>query len=85
MPRNVRNFWIELDVDGKKTRIATGPASKDGGFDLTVKMRNEGGIVKALQVNGYACDNGVLVLSAHGKDCSQSDHPGAAFRCETQR
>ena len=63
MPRNVRNFWIELIVDGKKTRIATGPVRKDGGFDLTVKMRNDGEIISALSVIGRA-DEGKLYLRA---------------------
>ena len=42
MPKNVRNFWIELEVDGRKTKIATGPRSKDGGFKLILKMRENG-------------------------------------------
>ncbi len=42
MPRCVRNFWIELDVDGKKEKIATGPKSAGGGFYLRVKVRKEG-------------------------------------------
>ena len=44
MPRNVRNFWLTLDVDGKKQRIATGPQRADGGFNLNIKMRAEGEI-----------------------------------------
>ena len=42
MPRNVRNFWIEADVDGKKQSVATGPRRKDGGFDMTILMRDDG-------------------------------------------
>lgn len=64
MPRNVRNFWIELDVDGKKERIATGPRNAAGGFDLTVKMRDEGGIVTALDILGRAHSDGSLLLNA---------------------
>jgi len=51
MPRNVRNFWLTLDVDGKKTNVATGPRSRDGGFYLTILVREDGGI----------CDNAVIV------------------------
>lgn len=55
MPRNVRNFWIELDVDGKKQKVATGPRNGSGGFRLRILMREEGGISdKELIVNGYA-------------------------------
>ena len=52
MPKNVRNFWIELVVDGKKTKVATGPRSKSGGFSLTVKQRDLGGIRTAVEVVG---------------------------------
>ena len=62
MPRNVRNFWIELDVDGSKSRVETGPRSKDGGFDATVKMRDGGSIIEALDILGRADENGTLTL-----------------------
>lgn len=62
MPRNVRNFWIELDVDGVSRRIATGPQSKDGGFRLTIRQRDGGGIITALDVQGNAGPNGRLTL-----------------------
>lgn len=63
MPRNVRNFWIELNVDGRKERVATGPRRADGGFDLTVKMRSSGDIVTAVEVLGRERD-GKLSLTA---------------------
>lgn len=64
MPRNVRNFWLELSVDGKRTDVATGPVSKDGGFQLTIKQRDDGGIVRAMTVTGRARegDDGAFVL-----------------------
>lgn len=71
MPRNVRNWWIELDVDGR-TPIAAGPAARDGGFELTVKQRDEGGILRALTVRGYADDGGGLVLWAEPDEQSVS-------------
>ena len=40
MPRRLtRNYWIELEVDGK-TPVASGPRLKDGGFTLTIHMRD---------------------------------------------
>lgn len=63
MPRNVRNFWIELNVDGKRTRIATGPRNKDGGFELTVYQRDKGDVRKALYLSGYAHSDGLLRLT----------------------
>ena len=52
MPRNVRNFWIEAEVDGRKTPIAFGPQGKDGGFSLTVYMRNEGKVEWVADITG---------------------------------
>ena len=54
MPRHVRNFWIELTVDGKKSRIATGPCAKDGGFELTIRQRDKGDIITGMMIRGYA-------------------------------
>ena len=56
MPRNVRNFWIEAEVDGRKTPIAFGPTGKDGGFSLTVFMRNEGEVERVVAMSGTRYD-----------------------------
>lgn len=63
MPRNVRNFWLELSVDGKRTDIATGPRTKDGGFDLRIAMRDEGGIIFPVRIHGRAHE-GRIIMSA---------------------
>ena len=52
MPRNVRNFWIEAEVDGRKTPIAFGPQGADGGFRLTICMRNKGEVEEVAQIEG---------------------------------
>lgn len=44
MPRNTRNFWIELSIDGKKTKVAAGPRSRSGGFRCRVLQRADGEI-----------------------------------------
>lgn len=56
MPRNVRNFWVEAEVDGRKTPIAFGPQGKDGGFRLTVYMRNQGEVERVVAMNGTRYD-----------------------------
>ena len=61
MPRKVRNFWLELDVDGRSP-IATGPVSRDGGFELNVLMRDSGDIKKAVRLVGNALEDGTLEL-----------------------
>jgi hypothetical protein len=63
MPVNVRNFWIEVEVDGKKTKVATGPRAKDGGFMMNVFQRNNGGVVRAGKLQGFAHSDGRLVLA----------------------
>ena len=61
MPRNVRNFWIELNIDGRKSRIATGPVSKDGGFSATIYMRDAGCVERAMVIRGQARPDGLAL------------------------
>lgn len=67
MPRNVRNFWIELAVDGKKMLVETGPRARSGGFNIRIRLRSRGGIHdKDFVVDGRVSDaDGMLVLTAH--------------------
>lgn len=74
-PRNVRNFWIELDVDGRKERIATGPRSADGGFMLTIKMREKGTVKEALVIEG--------VVRADGKGLALLSYEAGAYHSDT--
>ena len=46
----VRNFYINAEIDGRKTRFAGGPAGKHGGLSLVLTQRNHGGIEKALSI-----------------------------------
>ena len=62
MPHNVHNFWIALDINGKQHRLATGRRCPDGGFDLTVRMRDSGGM-DVLAVQGRADASGRLTLT----------------------
>ncbi len=62
MPRNVRNFWIEAEVDGKATPVAFGPKNADGGFTLTVKMRDNGGSLAPVHIEGNTSVEGELTL-----------------------
>jgi len=60
----MRNFWITVSIDGRKTRLTGGPLRKDGGFSLEVYMRESGRSVLAYSLGGFACLNGKLVLRA---------------------
>lgn len=52
MPRNVRNFWIEAEIDGRKTPIKFGPQGEDGGFSLIVFMRIDGELIWVADITG---------------------------------
>jgi hypothetical protein len=67
----IRNFWVEALIDGRKTKLAGGPRSKHGGFSLTVFQRSQGGITRALIVDGFANENGELNLSVRNGDDTQ--------------
>ena len=45
-----RNFWIEAEVEGRKTSLAGGPRSKDGGMDVFLTVREDGGIREAVRI-----------------------------------
>ena len=52
MPRNVRNFWIRANIDGRAGALEGGPRSKDGGFDLTIQAHIDGEPREALTILG---------------------------------
>jgi hypothetical protein len=60
-----RNFWIDAEIDGRKTTIASGPRSRDGGFDLSISMRDEGAVIRPLRVIGWCGSDGVLHLEVN--------------------
>lgn len=57
----IRNFWIECEIDGRKTTLTGGPQAKDGGFYLTIKMRDNGGITTPLEISGFTTDLGLTL------------------------
>ena len=60
----VRNFWVDINVDGRATRVGTGPRRKDGGMSARFRIREDGGISeKSITVEGREI-NGKLMLSA---------------------
>ena len=60
--RNVRNFWIDLRVDGRKTMIGSGPRSKSGGFGMRICMRENGKVRDVMLIKGAVEDDGNLCL-----------------------
>lgn len=37
-PRNLRNFWVEVYIDGQKTRLSGGPKGKHDGMLVVIHM-----------------------------------------------
>ncbi len=80
--RNVRNFWITLDVDGRKERIETGPRQSFGGFRATILMREDGGVSDhRLTIDGQSMEDGTLRLVV----CVDGGGPDKALSIETKR
>ncbi len=52
----IRNFWIKLKIDGKQKMIQASPRSADGGFEMTIGMRNKDGSIceYEVEINGFA-------------------------------
>lgn len=38
----LRNFWVEVEIDGRKTKICGGPRSRDGMMTVKVFQRENG-------------------------------------------
>ena len=64
----VRNFWLEADIDGRRTDLAGGPRAKDGGFSATVFVRQHGSIAKALTISGFTGADGQLRVDVRDGD-----------------
>lgn len=53
MPRNVRNFWVDVDVDGYQNTIGAGPRNKYDGLTINLYQRDEGSVGDALTIKCY--------------------------------
>jgi len=58
----VHNFQVEGRIDGRATRISAGPSGKTGGFSLQIKIRDDGCIARAADIEGIAADDGTLTV-----------------------
>ena len=61
MPRNVRNFWLDLSVDGRN-HVGTGPARGDGGFSLSIAQRADGDVTSPVRVTGRNLSTGQNIM-----------------------
>jgi hypothetical protein len=82
---SVRNFWIEADVDGRATKLTGGPVRKDGGIDVTIYIRDEGGISRAVSIRGRVLDETLRLTVSPGDAASFFSSADGGFRVESQR
>lgn len=50
----MRNFWAEIEIDGRKTVLKGGPANKFGGMTIRLYQRDNGESVNVLNVSCMA-------------------------------
>ena len=49
----VRPFYINADIDGRKTPLAGGPTRRDGGMTVEITQRDNGEITTAFSIKCY--------------------------------
>lgn len=52
--RNLRNFWVFADIDGRKTPLSGGPKKRDGGMFIELYQREHGKSVEVLKIECIA-------------------------------
>jgi len=93
MPRNVRNFWIAANIDGRQSNLSGGPKSKDGGFSMSIQIRDDGDVLDALHIRGYRSGNDIILTVRPQADVSERiepledglDRDDFAFKIKTNR
>ena len=69
MPRNVRNSWVAVDIDGRSTPLEGGPKGAGGGMSGAVYVRHKGEVEKALAFVQILRDDKIVLLiqTPHGE------------------
>lgn len=62
-----RNFWVEANIEGRKTVLKGGPRAKDGGFVMRIYMRVCGEIQPAMLIVGYVDGNKLRLVAREEK------------------
>lgn len=85
MPRTVRNFWVQGQVDGRRSQISGGPRARDGGLALTLYQRRKGAVETALRVNCSASTDGTLTLEVEPALPFTVSRSGGRLKIKTKR
>lgn len=71
--RAVRNFWLDVDIDGRKTNLEDGPKSRFGGFYARIKQRDRGSITCPVEIEGIE-DDGELTIKIYIEGALVGEH-----------
>ena len=52
----VRNFYMNADINGRKTALYGGPSARNGGMSIRITQRNQGGIDDAVSIQCFELD-----------------------------
>lgn len=63
----IRNFWFEANIDGRTTKLAGGPKSREGEMSTVLYVRNNGCSEVAFKTVCKETD-GILSVKIHDKD-----------------
>ena len=58
MPKNVRNFWLDAQIDGRKSILTGGPSAENGGMSVEIFFRENGQISNRNIVLDCVCGDG---------------------------
>lgn len=56
----LRNFWVNVKVDGYKTELHGGPRARDGGMKINVLQRENGSKKDAVEINCFENDGKLI-------------------------
>jgi len=68
MSKDVRNFWIEVKIDGYKNPITFGPKKKEEGFHMVINQRNEGRATIGAIIKGYVTERKIVLTIESGQE-----------------
>lgn len=87
MPRNVRNFYLNADIDGYQNNLGGGPRRKEDGMSINITQRDEGEVMTAVSIMCYR----QVITQESGKEIVKlitsvrDKHGKEVYRCETYR
>lgn len=58
----VRNSWVDVCADGRRSDVGTGPRARDGQMTIDLKVREDGGILDLLHIACIGSQDGKTVI-----------------------